>query len=122
MSYFVDTNILIDFLKGNDKVINRLGFEHIYISDIVVMELYQGAKNKSDLAFIKKNLNDIKIVDTSEDIVFLAKNLVEKYTLSHNLKIFDAIIAATVIIYDLPLVTLNKKDFRYIQELELYEI
>ena len=33
----------------------------------------------------------------------------------------DAIIAATCLIYDLPLWTHNKEDFRYLAELELEE-
>jgi predicted nucleic acid-binding protein len=33
--------------------------------------------------------------------------------------IYDAIIAATCLVYDLPLWTYNKKDFRFINELEL---
>jgi len=41
------------------------------------------------------------------------------YTLSHDMGIYDAIIAATCLVYDLPLWTYNKKDFRFIEELEL---
>ncbi|WP_456383255.1 hypothetical protein [Persephonella sp.] len=32
----------------------------------------------------------------------------------------DALIAATSIYYDAPLLTFNKKDFKYIEELRLY--
>lgn len=47
--------------------------------------------------------------------------LMEAYTLSHNLSLPDALIAATAIVYELDLFTLNQKDFRYIPELTLYE-
>lgn len=116
---FVDTNILIDYLKGNKKRIDNIGFENVCISDIVLMELYQGARNKSDLAFIKRELKGINIVDTNSNIISLAKNILEKYNLSHNAKIYDCIIASTVLIYDLELLTLNKKDFRYIDDIKL---
>jgi hypothetical protein len=43
----------------------------------------------------------------------------EKYTLSHGMSIYDSIIAAICLVYDLPLWTYNKKDFKYIEELEL---
>jgi predicted nucleic acid-binding protein len=116
---FVDTNILIEYLKGNREKIDSLGFNHICVSDIVLMELYQGAKNKQDFAFIKQTLQDIYIVATDNDIITLAKEILQRYNLSHNAKIYDAIIAATVLIYDLDFLTLNKKDFKYIPNIKL---
>lgn len=44
----------------------------------------------------------------------------ETYSLSHKLSIPDAIIAATALVYDLELYTLNLKDFRFIPGLTLY--
>jgi len=116
---FVDTNILIDYLKGNKSIINKIGFNNICINEIVLMELYQGAKNKSDLAFIKKNLKGIKIVDMNSSIISLAKDILEEYNLSHNAKIYDCLIASTVLIYNLELLTLNIKDFKYIEGIKL---
>jgi len=42
------------------------------VSDIVVMELYQGAKNKSDLNFIAKEIAVFKILKTNDEIIKLA--------------------------------------------------
>lgn len=117
---FVDTNILIEYLKGDRKLLNQIRFNNICISDVVLMELYQGARNKNDLNYIKKSLENISVVATDNDIISLAKNILEAYNLSHNSKIYDCIIAATVLIYDLPLLTYNKKDFQYIPDLKLY--
>ena len=41
---FLDTNILIEYLKGNISIIEPYLLEELFISDIVLMELYQGAK------------------------------------------------------------------------------
>jgi len=49
----------------------------------------------------------------------LAKEILEKYTLSHNTKIMDALIASTVILYNIDLYTLNKKDFKYLEQVNL---
>ncbi len=49
----------------------------------------------------------------------LATALVNQYTLSHNMTIYDAIIAATCMVYDLPLWTHNKRDFRYLEQIKL---
>jgi len=115
---FIDTNIVIEYLK-NKSFLECYDFEDLFINDIVVMELYQGARNKSDLAFIKKKISVFQILNTHQEILTLAKQIVEKYGLSHNMKIMDALIAATVMVYDLELMTLNRKDFQFLPQLEL---
>jgi hypothetical protein len=44
----------------------------------------------------------------------------EQYSLSHKLSLPDALIAATALVYDVPLYTMNLKDFRFIPKLKLY--
>ena len=44
------------------------------------------------------------------------------YSLSHKLTIPDALIAATALVNDLELYTLNIKDFRFIENLRLYRL
>jgi len=48
--------------------------------------------------------------------------LIKSYTKSHNLRIPDAIIAATAISLDYPLFTFNVNDFKFIPTMKLYEI
>ena len=115
---FLDTCIVIEHLKNN-SFLSPYNLEELFVSEIVIMELFQGAKNKSDLAFIKKELSIFKVVDTNNKIIRLSKHILEKYNLSHNMKIIDAIIASTVMIYDLQLVTLNEKDFKFIKQIRL---
>ena len=45
--------------------------------------------------------------------------VIEYFSLSHNAKIQDSIIASTCLINNLPLATYNLRDFRYIPNLEL---
>jgi predicted nucleic acid-binding protein len=116
---FLDTNILIEYLKGNKLLIEPYRMEELFISDIVVMELYQGAKNKSDLNFIAKEIAIFKILKTNDEIIKLATELVKEYNLSHNMKMMDAIIASTVLVYDIKLMSLNRKDFIYLDGIEL---
>jgi len=37
---FFDTNILIEYLKGDTSIISSYPLDKLFISDIVVMELY----------------------------------------------------------------------------------
>ena len=117
---FLDTNIIIECLRGNKNILNVVkGFDVLYVNDIVIMELYQGARNKKELIFLKKHLSQFKLLHTNQEITTLAKIILEKYTLSHNTKIMDALIASTVIIYNIELYTLNKKDFKYLEQVKL---
>jgi tRNA(fMet)-specific endonuclease VapC len=115
---FIDTCIVIEYLKNN-SFLSEYNLDELFISEIVIMELFQGAKNKSDLAFIKKELSVFKVVDTNNKIISLSKHILEKYNLSHNMKIIDAIIASTAMVYDLQLITLNEKDFKFIKQIRL---
>ena len=119
---FLDTNILIEYLNGNKSIISQYSPNELFINDIVVMELYQGAKSKNDLRFIVNEISNFKILKTNDEIIKLATQLVKEYNLSHNMKMMDAIIASTVMIYDIPLMTLNLKDFRYLEGVKLVDI
>jgi len=117
-----DTDVIIEILKGNEKIIKTIesiGLENIAISSITVMELYFGALNKNELDKIKKHLKALNIVHFDNDVSELAVSMIESYSKSHGLQIPDAIIAATALLSELKLLTLNLKDFRYIDGLKL---
>ena len=55
----IDTNILIDYLKGNSQAeafIQKYGKANLVINSIIILELYQGARNKAEFGKIKKEL------------------------------------------------------------------
>ena len=113
---FLDTCILIDYSKGKIS----LDFsQDYYISSIVKLEFKVGALNKRELKKINRILSKIYLLETNQVILNLADELIEKYALSSNISIYDAIIGATCLVYDLPLWTHNKKDFRFIEKLEM---
>ncbi len=115
---FLDTCLLIDFSKEKIDFDLSKGF---CISSVVKLEFKAGALNKRELKKINRILSQVKLLDMDQSILDLADILIEKYTLSHGMGIYDAIIAATCLVYDLPLWTYNKKDFRFIEELELID-
>lgn len=117
---FLDTCIVIDYINGklnlDDSTIEKSCF-----NSIVEMEILTGVKNKRDLNTTNKKLNIFKIIDTDQEILTLARNLLETYVLSHNMGIYDAIIASTCLVYDMSLWTYNKKDFRFIDGMVLVD-
>ena len=112
---FLDTCIVIEYLKDNLS----LNKSNCYINYIVLMELYIGAKNKKDLKEIKAKLQGFQLLEIGQDTINLSTQIIEHFSLSHNAKIQDAIIASTCLINALPLVTYNLKDFKYIPNLEI---
>ena len=119
-----DTNVIIEIFKGNEKILKKIegiGLDNIAISSITVMELYFGAINKKELNKIKKHLKALNIVHFDNDVSKMAVSMIESYSKSHGLQIPDAIIAATGLLYEMKLLTLNLKDFRYIAGLKLHQ-
>jgi len=117
----LDTNILIEILKGNQDVVQKLeesNFSYA-ISSISVMELYYGALNKAELFKLQKFTSLFEILELNKTLSKIATELIFEYSKSHNLDIPDSLIAATAIDYNLKLFTLNVKDFRYIDGLIL---
>jgi tRNA(fMet)-specific endonuclease VapC len=118
-----DTNILIEFYKNNQAIVSELkaiGVAKIGISVVSTGELIYGALNKHELSQILKDLAQLTSFEINGPICQLFLELMSKYSLSHKLTLPDAIIAATAIHNNLPLYTLNIKDFKFIDGLVLY--
>lgn len=122
MIYLCDTCILIDYLKGNNDIRQKLSDDRkqgLGMSSVTYMELMVGALNKREAGIIKKAFSDFEIVEISEAISTRARNLVENYAKSHGLLIPDALIAASALELQIPLYTANIRDFRFIPDLSL---
>lgn len=118
-----DTNILIEFYKNNPKItqeLRQLGLSQLAISVITQAELYYGAFNKAELNSIKTHLSALHILPINPTISTGFLHLMETYSLSHKLSIPDALIAATALVNQIELYTLNTKDFHFITGLNLH--
>ncbi|MBD2571422.1 type II toxin-antitoxin system VapC family toxin [Anabaena lutea FACHB-196] len=101
--------------------LSRIGLHQLAVSAITQAELYYGAINNVELKKIKKHLGLLHIfsVDVMVSTQFI--ELMEIYSLSHKLSIPDALIASTALVHNIDLYTLNFKDFRFIEGLNLHE-
>jgi len=120
----VDTNIFIEYYKNNPvicEILERIDPQEIVVNDVVCAELYFGARNRQELADIVADMEKLTVLTISSKISKLAVELVKQYCLSHKLKLPDAQIAATALLYNTELFTLNRKDFAYIPNLKFYE-
>ena len=120
----VDTDILIDVANAIPNAIVRLKLESqnssLAISVVTKMELIVGCRNKTELQYLHKFLRNYEVILIDKFISIKAVQLIEDYRLSHGLLIPDALIAATAIARQIPLLSKNQKDYRFIPELNLF--
>ena len=83
------------------------------------MEMIVGCQNRSELRALLKFLERFLIISVSQDISLTAVHLLKTYRLSHGLKIADALIASTAIANNIPLISKNQRDYRFIKTLTL---
>ena len=117
----LDTNVLIEILKGNQKTIQQVESLHItlYISSITVMELYYGARNKAEIKKLEKFIMLFNVLHIDKETSIRSTELIKVYAKSHTLDIPDSLIAATALENELTLFTYNTKDFKYIRHIKL---
>lgn len=87
---------------------------------VTVMELYRGMRDKKEMADMQKKVKNYNILHFDNDVSKHAIELINRYKLSHNLQIPDAIIGAMSVMYNVELFTYNLKDFKFIPGLKLY--
>jgi predicted nucleic acid-binding protein len=118
----IDTDVLIWYMKGNEKAYNAIeNSENFFISVVTYMELVQGMRNNTELNMLRKALNgwSAKILYISEEISVKAMFFVEQHYLSHSIQLADSLIGATAIAYGLPILTGNDKHYKILKNLQL---
>ena len=120
-NYLVDTDVMIWYLKGNEKAQKLLHSIDFCISVVTYMELVQGMRNKQELKLLQKMIKTwgIKVIYIDEDISAQALFYMQEYFLSHSLQLADSLIGATCARYGLTLVTANDKHYRVLKELDI---
>lgn len=77
-------------------------------------------RNRNELDAMRKKIKYFDVVEIDPAISRMARRYIEKYKLSHNLGIPDAIIAASAVANRLELFTYNLKDFSFIPGIKIY--
>lgn len=114
---FVDTNILLYFLKGEKPIVDFLLEKQLLISFIVELELLSFSKlEPNDLKLIKELLSHCQIIDI--DPIIKEKTISIKQKSS--LKLPDAIVLATSIRFSIPLITADKDFLRSNEKLVVW--
>lgn len=119
MSMLLDTDVLIDYLKGHPQALDYLlnAEESLAMSTITLAELYSGVREGVEREALTSLADLFDIVPLSEDMAVKAGLFRRDYRKSHNLGLMDTLIAATSVVVGVPLVTLNHKHFPMLPDL-----
>jgi predicted nucleic acid-binding protein len=118
----VDTDVLIWHLRGHPNATRRLDeLDTLTLSAVSYLEVLQGMRNKAELLAVQKMLDkrSATLLPITEAITRRAIELMEAITLSHGLQMGDALIAATALDHQLPVLTGNVKHFGAISALKI---
>ena len=118
----IDTDVLIWFLRGNQRAVDFIMEAMPFsISVVTYMELVRGMRDKRELEKMKKAFADmrVEIIPLSETISLRASDYVEMYALSHSMEMADALIAGTCMERHETLVTANDKHYRVVEGLHM---
>ncbi len=117
----VDTDVLIWYLRGNEKAYKTIKtLESFSISVVTYMELVQGMRNKKELNSLRQALHawNCKILYITEEISAKAMFAVEQNFLSYSMQLADALIGSTAIAHGLPLITGNDKHYKIMKGIQ----
>ncbi|MDB9911174.1 type II toxin-antitoxin system VapC family toxin [Flavobacteriaceae bacterium] len=112
---FVDTNIVLYLLNGDQTLAELLDQKQIYLSFVTELELlaFQGITAKEE-SLIKAFIQQCKVISINDQIKYETIQIRKIY----KTKLPDSIIMATALYLDLPLIT-SDIDFKKVVELNL---
>ncbi len=120
MTVLLDTNVVVDVLRGNALAIafvQRLTVRPS-ISVVTVTELFAGARSRREESHIDMVLDAATVLLVTREIGRAAGQAIKRYQSSHGMDDFDAVIAATAEHHGLELATRNVKRFPMLPKLK----
>src|ERR1700694_892883 len=109
MAYLVDTNIMVDFTRGNAKAadyLDSLGVSCV-LSSITALELIGGARSQREVNDLDVLISAYEQIPPSDHVTRRAYYLMKVYAKSAGLQTLDSLIAATALEEGLTLATKN---------------
>lgn len=119
-SILVDTDVLVDFLRGHKKAIAFVNefSSRIILSSIVVAELYAGVKGDAELTILENFISLFRVVPLTAVIAKNGGLYKRDFGKSHGVGLADAVLAATAIAEKAELKTLNVRHYPMLSGLE----
>lgn len=109
----VDTDVLIDFLRGNEKAVSLIEkiSSQMILSPIVIAELYAGVKGDDEMSVLSNFTSFFRIVPINSEIAKTGGLYKRDFGKSHGIGLADALLAATAFQENTEIITLNIKHY-----------
>jgi predicted nucleic acid-binding protein len=122
---YVDTNILIDVLRGYQPAVefftHGASFDTIACSQVCEVELLEGAPSTALRRPVEKLLRDLTVVTPTQEDFAKATEFYRKLSLSHGVEFFDCLVAATAVRLDVSVHSRNVKHLSLISGLQIIQ-
>ena len=119
----IDTDVLIDELRQVPlarQVLQAAAQQGgLAVSMFTRLELLVGCRDLVSKQRVERLLRGFQLLPVTVEISELTNQLVTAYWLGYSLHFVDAHIAATAMVHNLPLLTKNQRDFRFLPGLQL---
>ena len=118
--YLIDTNAVIDYL-GQKLPVSGMNFMNTIIDNIpnvsvvTKIEVLGFKTTARNYQILSEFMYDATILDLSNSVVEKCIEIRQK----HKIKLPDAIITSTALVYDLVIISRNVSDFKNIKELKV---
>lgn len=120
-SLILDTDVIIDYLRGHNLA--KRYFLHLedpcFISVVTLAELYSGVKNPQQEQALESCLQFFTALAVDPVVAKCAGLYRLQFMKSHGVGMADALIAATANVFELKLITLNIKHYPMLKKIEL---
>lgn len=115
----VDTDILIDYLRGHAAASEFLekNIGNLFVSSVTVAELFQGVREGKEKSALSSTISAMTVLPLTGEIAERAGFFRRDFRNKTGCGLADCMIAATAAHHNLPLATLNGRHFTMLKEL-----
>lgn len=116
----LDTDVMVDFLRGHPKAVAfvKTHFNRIILSSVVVAELYAGIRDDDEQSRLDELISIFLVIPISSGIAKSGGLYKRDFLKSHGVGLADAMIAATALAEQAELKTLNTKHYPMFKNLK----
>ena len=123
----VDTSVLIALFRKNEDAklaLDSLVASNSYICDVTFLEILAGCFTVEKREYALNLLEAYGLLRNSEKVSEKSIQLMKRYCIQRSgqpvLRLADCLIAAFAVCYKMELLTFNKKDFDFIQDINIH--
>ena len=118
IDFIVDTDVLIGAWRGDQDIRSELNKFAVGIDTVAKLEFLQGA-NKKQFEDAVAFVNRFEFIPFSPKVSFQAETLIIEFAHRKGLRMGDALVASCALVEGIPLYTLNRRHFDFIDRLNL---